>query len=509
MLTTQEQKFVSIFIKPTIDLTLTLEPAEKGVCCAIGKLHMGNPYYPVILGNNPEPLLSVVSNRGGDPANELAYHIQDFFSGYAGKMIIGRVMNTDDTTKVIKQTKDDDGNIILDDSTDINVFGDNNIKDWDDTDPDASVELVVTACPTNKVTIEMINKDDILTVTLYDRYGNEVYSKTGSCYYDAVDDYGKSYYIGNIIDKKIMNVKTDPNNEDYESNFTLVQTYDNGLVVEDGDKNYPQALKIVKNMAEKCDYAISAGITDTQTLQDFRNQVTYPAKLPLIIDLKGNTIDDVVDAKNNLNLNVSDCYFIWNRGKDIFEVGSQNVGLSGFVAGMCVRRNLSRMIDDVEYRVEGIAGVDYVVPRQKEEELEILSDDDLTTLVDNRINTVRDFDGKLVIADILSGEPKNVATRLFPVVEGNLFINRYIARILQAKLFKNLNEAKQFAQVETKKLFDKCQRNGYFDNDTDEKYKIEVTDKDSDTVIVNYWYVPAGVMRRGIVQGTLTQKITN
>ena len=509
MLTTQEKKYVSIFIKPTIDLTLTLEPAEKGVCASIGRLSLGNPYYPVILGNNPEPILSTVKNRGGNPDNELAYHISDFFSGYAGKMIIGRVMNADDKTKILKQTKDDDGNVVLDDDTDINVFGDDNIKNWDDKDPDGAVEVVITACPTRKVTIEMINKDDILTVTLYDNYGNEIYTKTGSCYYDALDDNGNNWYIGNIINKKIINVKTDPDNDNYESNFTIVKTYENGLVSEDGDKNYSQALKIMKNVAEKCDYAITGGLTDKDTIQKFRNQVTYPAKLPLIIDLKGDTLDDVIDVKNNLNLNVSNCYFIWNRGKDVFDVGNQNIGLSGFVAGMCVRRNLSRMVDDIEYRVEGIAGVDYVVPRKKEEELEILSDDDLTKLVDNRINTVRMFDDKLVIADILSGEPKNIATRLFPVVEGNLFINRYIAKILQTKLFKNLNEAKQFAQVETKKLFDKCKRNSYFNNDVDEKYKIEVTDKDNDTVIVNYWYVPAGVMRRGIVQGTITKKITN
>ena len=42
--------------------------------------------------------------------------------------------------------------------------------------------------------------------------------------------------------------------------------------------------------------------------------------------------------------------------------------------------------------LEGVAGVDYEIPREKADELPRLTDEELTDLVDSRINTVRDFD---------------------------------------------------------------------------------------------------------------------
>jgi hypothetical protein len=74
-------------------------------------------------------------------------------------------------------------------------------------------------------------------------------------------------------------------------------------------------------------------------------------------------------------------------------------------------------------------------------------------------------------------------------------------------LFKNLNEAVAFTQAEVTKLFDRCARNNYFDAEAETQFSYIVTSKDNDTVVVKYEYVPSGVMRRGVVEGTLTQKI--
>lgn len=503
MLVTQEKNYVSIYIKPTIDLTLTLKPSEKGVLALVGWLNWGNPYYGVVLGGVPSRIKSTNANIGGSVENETMYHLKDFFSNYQGKAIVGRIMNTDAKVTVAKQSKDDDGNVILEDGDEVNVFGADNIRDWDNNASNGAVEILVTSCISEKHSIQVENVDDILTFKLYDENGNETYKVSGSAYYDALDDNGKSYYIGNKVDKKIVNIKVDTGNSDYESNFNLVRTYENGNVSSSDDtKNYANAIKVINNNIEKCDYCASAGLRDNQTLQDL-HAVAFRGKVPMIIDLYGDTKKEAKDMKTQLNITDSGVQFVWNRGKDKFDFGDQNIGLSGDIVGKCVLRNLSKMVDDVEFRVEGTAGEDYPLPRVKADELDILEDDDLTYLADNRINTVGYINDVLCIMDILSANPKNVATKLFPVADGNLFINKYIARILQTKIFKNMNEAKAFVDNKVGKLFEKAYRNGYFNKDVDTPYDYVVSKKDGDTIVVNYQYVFSGVMRKGEIQGMI------
>ena len=507
LLTTQEQKFVSIFIKPTVDLTTTLEPAEKGVCMGMGKLSYGNPYYAVILGNATEKLKSTKPVMGGVPENEFAYHIADFFSAGVGKMVIARAMGATSTTKVLEVKKDSDTGVYsIDSGTDINVFGDNNIQDYKETEVTEVTEVVIGASIQKNCSVTIDNVNDVMTVKLFDEFGNEIYKVTGGTTLDSVDDYNVPNYIGLLTDNKIATIKVKADHDDYSSNFSVVASFPNGLIAESGDINYAKALEIVDSNVEKCDYAIAGGLSDAVTLQTYRSH-TYRAKLPLIIDTKGDTLADAISFKTQLNMNTEDTCHIWNRGEDKFIAGDLKIGLSGFYAGQAVRRNLSKMVDDVEYRVEGIAGQDYQVPRVKADELKNFSNEDLDSMVDNRINPVREFNGKLVIADVLSGNPKYQSTRLFPVVEGKLFIDRYIARILEQKLFKNLGEAKLWTKDQCRLLFDKCSRNGYFKAEATPQYKYTVSDKDNDTVVVEYEYVAEGVMRRGIVQGSITKKI--
>jgi hypothetical protein len=507
LLTSQERKFVSIFVKPTIDLTTTLEPAEKGVAMALGKVSYGNPYYGVVFKQATEKLKTININAGGDIYNELAFHMADFFRGYNGKIIVGRLLGANSTTKILEVKKDGDGIIVLDDSTDINIFGDNNIKDYQDTSATELAEVVITSCIAKKFSFEMINKNDYITFQIFDEFGNTIYKVEGGAKFDSVDDYGEPNYIGNKVDNKIAVIKIDTANPDYESNFIITKTYDNGLVTESGDLNYTKALEIASNNIEKCDYAFTGGRIDNTNLVNFRN-ITYKAKVPLIIDIYADTVSEAIDKKTAIGLDTPDVMYIWNREKDEFQnLGALQIGLSGWYVGQAIKRNMSRLVADVEYRIEGVAGVDYPVPRIKANELPVLSDDDKTLLVDNRINTVAYWNDTLILADALSGNPKNQATRLFPVVEGNYFIERYIARIMEQKLFKNLTEAKLFIKENVRVLFDRCARNNYFNSEAEVPYTFTVTDKDSDTVVVEYKYVPNGIMRRGIIAGTLVKKI--
>ena len=506
MITSQAQVFPSIYIRKTVDLTLTLPAGEKGVCGAIGKLSIGNPYYPRILNSATEPLKSTNVNNGGSLDNELAYHIADFFSGFNGKMIIGRVMGADSTTKLIQLVKPASEIEILD-TTDVNIFGANNIIDWQDTLATELLEMIVTACPSDKTTVQIVNVSDLITVSIFDEFGKEIYKVSGGASFDSVDDSNVNNYIGNVADPKIISIKVDTDHADYTSDFSVTKTYDNGLIEDTGAVGYESATDILRGQIEKCDYAITGGLTDVTAIQALR-AVTFEAKVLLVIDIKGTTIATANAFRLSLNMNEEDVYFLWNRIKNKFTTGNLNIGLAGWFVGQCVKRNLSVLVADVEYRVSGIAGVDYEVPRLPAEALVTLTNDEKTSLTNYRINTVSELNDKLIIGDVLSGNPKNVSLRLFPVSEANHFINRYIARILLIKLFKNRGLARNFIDKEVGKLFERCERNSYFNTSIEGlPYEYTVTLKDIDTILVEYKYVPEGVMRKGEVAGTLTQKI--
>jgi len=509
MLVTQEKKYVSIFIAPTIDLTLSLEPNERGVAGTIGKITWGNPHYIRTLAQSTEDLKTTIPARGGDALNEFAYHLSDFFNGYQGKVLVGRLLGEDSYTFAQLVKKDNATGLFYFDNTSeqVNIFGADNITDWADTFPTQLLEVLVTAVPTETFSIDIENKNDFLTIKLYDKSGNEVYRVDGGAKFDSVDDYGNPNYIGNRTDDKILSIKVDTQHPDYTSDFELSDECDCGLVNDDGNTNYDNALSVLANVIEQCDYSFTGGLTDTESIKKLRG-LTYGAKVLLAVDVMGKTLTDALQFKNAIGISESDITYLWNRGKDDFEAGDLNIGLSGWLVGQAINRNMSRLVDGVvEYRVEGVAGVDYPLPRTKAQDLGKLSDEDLTSLTENRLNTVRMFGNILVLGDCLSGEMRNVASRLFPVTEGNFFINRSIANILIQMLFKNLNEAQAFTLAEVTKLFDRCARNNYFDANAETQYDFQVTTKDNDTVVVKYRYVPSGVMRRGVIEGTLTKKI--
>lgn len=503
LLTNQAKNYVSIFIAPTVDLTTSLKGGEKGVGLSIGKFPYGNPNYAVILNSISQKPKTTLVNQGGSLDNENIYHYLDFFSGFAGKIVLGRVLGADSTTKVLAVK----GLEVLDidDTTSINIFTAPNISTWEDTPIVDFTEVVINACIATKHSISISNVNDYMTVIISDDLGNEIYSVSGGTSFTSVDDNGNPNYIGNKADSKILTIKVDTSHTDYNPTFEVSKTFDNGLVTEVGTPNYAKALNVISANAEKCDYAFTAGLRDATTIQAMRN-ITYTAKLPFFVDVYGNDVTEVIAYKTALNFNTEDVYCVWNRGKDSFSYGNQNIGLSGYVLGQSIARNFSRLVDDVEYRVSGIAGVDYPLPRIKANDLPLLSDDEKNLLDQNRINTIREINGVICIADVLSANPKEQATKLFNVAEGKLFIDRYIARIIAQKLFKNMGEAIAFTNEQCRLLFDKCNRNSYFEK-VDVPYKYEVTKKNSDIIVVNYSYVAEGVARKGEVFGTITKEI--
>lgn len=510
-ITSQERVYPSVFIAPTIDLTSFIVPNEKGVIGLIAKLPFGNPHYPVILKSSPSYAKTTLLSKGGIQENEAIYHINDFFSTFNGKMSIGRLLGTESKTKVL-EVKKVGTDFELDDTAEINIFGANNIKDWQDTVATGLLEIVINTCISEKHTIEIKKEGTKVSVKLYDINGGEIYKVSGDVAYDSVDDSGTPDYIGDLSDPKIITVKTLPTHADIAEDFSIVKTFENGLVTETGTLGYDNAIKKIESTIETTDYIITAGLRDVDAIKKM-GILAKEHKNLFVIDLYGNTKEDVKTLKTSLNLNNEFVTFIWNREKDVFKRGgSQNIGLSGWYVGACWVRNLKEIRGDIESRLlEGIIMQDYPIPREKEGELEVLSSDDKTFLYKERINPVAIQDGKLVMFDILSGNPKSQTTAFFPVVEGKYFIDRYITRLLITRMGKNATDSREYVERQVRTLFRKLDGNKYFSRETGAgegtNYQFAVTVKDYDTIKVDYQYVPNTIIRRGYIQGSIVGSI--
>ena len=504
----QPQNFVSIYIAPTIDLTTTLQVGEKGVVASIGKIPYGNPNKAVIINTPKFKKETTKIALGGSQDNEALYHYEDFFSNVNGKLVVGRVLGVNSTTTILEVEKEA-GEYIVKADTNRNIFGADGIKTWGDVAIDtAMIEILITSCIADKHSIKVTKEDNEVSVKLYDRNGNSIYSVSGGFSHDSINDYGQPNFIGNLANPDIIEIKTNPTHADKDDNFSAVKVFNDGLVVEveDDPKNYDNAINAITPKLEQCDYYFTAGLVDVPVLKKIK-AVCFEAKVMMAIDVVGDTLAQAITYKSSLNMNDEYVYFVWNEGKDVFSSGALSIGLSGFFIGATVRKNLSILKGQgVENRLkEGVAGVDYPLARTKKDELTVYSKDDMNLMVKERINTLRHFDGTLCIGDILSGNPKKQATALFPVTEGKFFIDRYIANIIKQKFFKNLNEAKRFVNTEVRRLFATCLELGYFDTTQGTSFTYKVSKKEFDTIVVEYAYIPEGITRKGWVQGTLVK----
>ena len=512
--TLQRKEYPHILLTKTKDLTTMLTPEVKGVVGAVGKLQWGNPHFLRILKEPSERIYSTLPSRGGEPENELSFQIAEFFGGYPnGTLAIGRAIKDTSKAKIINIIEDA-SELVFDHTTDeVNIIGANNIKDWADTATTKAVEICITACPTNKCSLDVVVENDMMTLSIYDDIGSRVYKVTGAVAVDSVDDLGNGNYIGSLADERVVIVKVDKENVaikdgDGVKDFSLNKTFTAGELVDmQGSYNYDFAISKLETKIEQIDYVFTGGISDINTITKIR-AITKKAGTILYTDIKGNTYSDMMTFNTSLNITEDDVVKIWATYKDKFKTGNQRIGLSGYVLGQTISRNLSSQYPVAEDRVsEGIAGKDYPLPRKRAEEIILFTDEERTAMAKARINYTGEINEVYCVADVLTANIKNQSTKLITVADTDYHIKRVIGKTIGKHLFKNMKTAINFIEIELSKFFRDLSSLNSFNTDNGDGYFFKVYGEDFETIAVEYEFFPAGLTRKGVVRGKITDKI--
>lgn len=500
-LTNKEEIFPSIYIEETKDLTERFKPNEAGIICGVGYMNIGNPLYALNIVGTNERLKSIKTVNGGNPKNETLYHIKDFFGQYSGRVYLSRLLGSTSTTKVLSVVYNVD-TYEFDDSVTQTIFGVNNLNTWIDTTPTNAIEILIKLCPQSKVTVDLDVKDGKATFTMADEFGSILYKVQGHIDPTHLNDYNESDFIGNIVDSRIVEFKVSTAHANYATTLSVTETFTNGLTTDSGDIDVTNAENILRSVAKKSDYMVSFGIDDDDLIA-MMDSVRAEAGIPFIVDIKAATLAAAIARKTALNLfdHMVACY--WNRLEYKFTCGVQNVGISGFIAGKNVARNINGKVKRAERRTSGIVGINHPIPRVTPYDIPMLTNDEKTELTVARINTVEEFMGRICVSDVLSAWDKETDLMSFPVADALGYIKRTLAQYLDTQIGKNIQVAKAFAENESRIFFQDCQANGAFDLDAETPWTFTVYDENNDTVVTEFVAYMEGVMRKGVVRSTI------
>lgn len=500
-LTNREQIFPHIYLAPIIDNTEMVEGREAGVMCGIGYVGIGNPLYPLSIRKVTEKLKNINTAQGGNPKNETLYHITDHIREGNAKVMLGRILGLTSTLNVLKAEYVTDALVFTNAS--VPIFGAGGLLDYQSSTVVKPLEIAVNLCPTFSITVDVeVDADGYMQFTLYNEFGEKLYQVYGHTNPAHLDDYGHTDYIGIIADERVVTIKT---TGVLAATYSFTQTFASGLVTDDGLPNYVNALNVLNSCVSDADYMSAMGVQDEDTIIAMR-AIADTKKIGFTYDIKASTIQDAIDFKTSLGIDGELVVAIWNRTKYRFNAGTMDIGLSGFFIGRNVKRNLSKVIGMAEYRNSGIAGVNHAIPRVLPFELAPLTDDEKTLLTKNRIITVEDFNGKIVLTDVLSTYAKNTHLMKFPTADSVAFLERKLGLMIDSQMFSNLQVAKSFVAMNGRILFENAQSNAFFDSDVENAWTLNISDENGDTVVASFEAYMEGILRKGRVQATIQKK---
>jgi len=493
--------YSSVYIAPPQDRTQGRSVRSMGDIISCGKVPYGYPFSPIKLKSYTYKLKTTSTVLGGVVANEFHYHLKDFFGKYGSAVHVIREMGTDSTTKTL--TVADMTTATTFTQTDIDVFGANGIKLWDNVAATNPLEIVLMGVPSGKVTLDVKTKGTEMTVTITDITGT-LYKVSGEVDKASTDDYGNSNYIGVKADKKHLIIKVDKDHANYKGDsFSLTEEFTTGLLTEVGTVSLSDISAQAKSVMESVDYYGSFGQSDKTIIKEIRT-VAQAKRVPSVIDIVGcDTVTDVTSYIGLLGFSEYDVIWLWNRETYGFSTGSLDIGLSGWYLGNRVAKNQSSKKGIVEDRVNGIGYLNYPIIRNVVEKSSILSDDDLETLVALRVNVTGNVRGNTILTDILAGEKKNTFLKNAAVANGEVFLARAIARLIEDEFGQNIIIAKQRLQTFIRILFENAEGMNYFDMDAPLQWQFVLSDKEGDTIVCTYCYYPTGAVRKGVVEPML------
>ncbi|NOR57001.1 MAG: hypothetical protein GQ474_00580 [Sulfurimonas sp.] len=514
-LTNRPEIFPSIYVEATQNNTERVKTLEAGILSTVGYMGWGNPHYPLNVVKAPYVA------KGKDYASLstsvyqqdlLAMGIADYFNEYQGRVLVARLLGADSTVNVISVT---DATTLTKKALlgTVPIF-DGSLDSWLSTTGTDPLEIALTICPTDivRVQVTLDDKEDV-SIKVFDGLNSLLYAVKGSAVKGTLDAYQESRYIGDLADPKVLMVKIDETPFLALGAFSVLNTISD-VTVDTGVINTAHVSALLHSMAKKSDYmVVNTHLDDTVLLEAIKAKDN--ATVPLVLGVQaystvaGITVDTLDTKVTTLGL-IDDPFatVISARTTNSSVLDLESRGVEFWFAGRNVARNIQGKKGRAERRVSGVAGINHAIPRAFKIEQSDLTRDEKIAFTEARINTTEDFLGALCLTDVLSADRAETALKSFPVADGLSFIKKTVGQYLDSQMFKNIQVAKGFVEDNTRVLFEHCQANGYFDADAgDEAWKFEVYDENGDTVVVDFEYVPEGVMRLGAVRSTISKKL--
>lgn len=313
----------------------------------------------------------------------------------------------------------------------------------------------------------------VITLRIREPNGNLLYEFTGSLDQSAVDEFGKDYFIGSMIEAQTDLVKivvadnasipttADCYGRNTDGSAKVASSGNNPVVLftEGGTgytvADYDAAVSKLENGSVDFGYIISGGSQSTALLSKL-GQLAVRSNRQFAFDIPG-TLNPVGAAAfmAQLNLDSHYCQAYWAplQTDDPVNGGKAFIGTAGYNVGLRCARNAQTNAYGLAPKNFPIAGKEWPLVRTGVKQTYSPADPELNDLAKAKINPVifqrYNDGGKFVFADSLTSAKVSASYRkLISVAEMSSYIDDVVARygreILQLPMDKAIKKTEKF-----------------------------------------------------------------
>lgn len=382
--------------------------------------------------------------------------------------------------------------------------------------------------------------NNVVSVRIQDAQGNELHYITGSLDSTALDDYGQSYYIGDVATRvagDLVEIQAlagatiattdDCYGRDASGLDKWATTGTTPLVVftEGGtaytNTEYDNAVVGLRDATEDYGYIISGGTTAVALLTKL-NDLAYITNRQFIFDVPGNLAPSAAIAwVSALGIGTAgkdhypQAYWAPIKGDDPLSGNNTLIGTGGVQVGYRCRRNSVTNSYGFAPKNFVIAGKDYVIPRTRISQYYKPSEAELSDLADAHINPVGfevyNGGGRYVFTDSLTMTASATSyRRLISVAEMSSTLDELVARFGKECLQLPMNEAIRRMKDYIERTFGRAESSGWLIPSADlngKSFQYTVAPNaalPAERMDVNYWLQYPGTARAIFVQQTIT-----
>lgn len=376
----------------------------------------------------------------------------------------------------------------------------------------------------------------IVTITLSDKDGTELYSFTGSLDPAAKDEFGSSYYLPNVVSAQTDAVEvtvatnasvattsmfygTDVNGDNKVASKHLLYFSEGGTAYINTD--YDAACQRLEDSQNDYGYIAGGGTRATALISRLAN-LGKRINTQFVWDIPGDLTPEAAIAFMaglNIDSHYSQCYWAPLKTDDPLNGGKDVLGTSAINVGKRCLRNASTDANGVPPKNWVIAGKDHPLERTGIVQTYFPSEQELDDLAKARINPVifQKYNGgsKFVFLDSLTNAKTNADRKLIAVAEMATTVDDWVATFanecLQLPMLESVKRMNQYLE----KLFPALETAKWIkvsEDKTSEIYGLAFAftvapnaQRPSDRMDVSYWVHYDGTNRATYVQQTLSK----